>query len=106
MAKVRYISKATVAPGEIEHHFGHSFVAQEDASLVADIPDDLVDSEVAAHRVVLIEDTPKTLEEMTKAELIDYAKVKAIPLPAGTINKPEILVAIKAAEEGVRLNEQ
>ncbi|SNS00230.1 hypothetical protein SAMN04488503_2283 [Humidesulfovibrio mexicanus] len=105
MAKVRFISSATVPVGQIERHFGHDFVAQEDGTLIADILDELFDTEVAAGRVVPIEDTPKTLEEMTKAELLKYAEVKAIPVPAGPVNKPELLAVIKAAEEGKRLGE-
>lgn len=105
MAKVRFISPAIVPAGQIERHFGHEFVAQEDGSLVADIPDELLDSEVGCGRVVLIDDAPKALEEMTKAELLKYAEVKAIPVPAGQINKPELLAVIKAAEEGKRLGE-
>lgn len=48
-------ASAIGAPGDTEFHYGYLCQVTEDRALVADVPDELVASEVAAGRAELLE---------------------------------------------------
>ena len=59
MAKYIVNTRSFGAPGEFEDHWGHKCLIGENGELTADIPDDLVESELAAGRITPIETKKK-----------------------------------------------
>lgn len=59
MAKCIVNTRPFGNPGDSEDHWGHKCLIGEDGTLTAEVLDELVDSEVAAGRVTVIESKKK-----------------------------------------------
>lgn len=69
-------ANADVKPGSVENHYGHSFIVQEDLTLVCDMDDVFVGAEVAAGRV-------KVYEPAAATAVVDPPAPKVAEKPKG-----------------------
>ncbi|MFU2207221.1 hypothetical protein [Solidesulfovibrio sp. C21] len=93
--------KSNADVGTTVSHFGHTFVVQEDKTLVAEIDEKMAEIEVASGRLSKVEGaepTSKVLTDMKLDELRAYAKERGITIGADNTTKDAILAVIQAAE--------
>lgn len=89
-------------PGSTEMHFGYVCTVGPEGELVADVPEDLIQIELDANRVTLLEEAPKkpkSIDDMKAGELIAYAAENKLDI-GGLVaqsGKEKILEAVKAA---------
>lgn len=94
-------------PGERRSVFGYDAVVQDDGRLLADVPDEFVELEISSGRLSPVEvytvqtlgdPRPYLIDNMTVAEMREYAKEHGIPIPATATTKAEITELLKAKE--------
>ena len=83
-------------PGSFEMHYGYVCEVGPEGQLVADVPEDMLQNELDAKRVTLVEEKDKKVEDTrTKAELqavLDGLGIKH----TANMNKAELLALIPA----------
>ena len=94
--------KSQAEPGATEMHYGYLCTVLEGGVLVAEIPEEMIEGEVAAGRAEIIvtkAPAPKTLEEMKAGELVAYASENNLDIGGlvAQAGKEKILAAVLEA---------